>query len=236
LTTSSFSIPESIPEMVAAALGSPFRCCVCNKEHASLEQDEVYYCYLRSLEYRAGVYEYKYEFSKLARLLRKADNAEPVYPQFKIRNYQYVLAAPSIEVAQEYLRARIDEWMEHWRKVEEKTLDPNRELPPIKLVGKEITLELGQHCETMSLRDKTDLQMILKDEPTVHIARALMQDEGFRPLDIQWKKIGDPGILLVRMPSGTPALLSGKHALEVLPKGIRKVSEALAHLDGKEEP
>jgi hypothetical protein len=241
MSTSS-SLPEATPEMLAAALGSSFQCCVCKREHESLEQDEVYKCVLElSRQIHMSGYEYGYYFSTLASTLMNVNNVKFANPKFDVRHYSYVLAAPSIEEAQKFILARKKEWMEHWQKFEEEILDPSLELPAIKTTGKAIWLKFGQHLCFMHLRNWLYLRRILKDEFAVHVAYALMKHDGSMLLDVQWKKIGDPGTLLLGMPDGTPVLISGKlisgkHVLEILPKEIRTVSEALAHLDGKEEP
>jgi hypothetical protein len=232
MSTSS-SLPEATPEMLAAALGSSFQCCVCKREHESLEQYRVYNCLLE-LSRQINMYplEYDYSFSALTLTLMNINNVKLANPKFDVRQYSYVLAAPSIEKALEFLCARYDEWMKPLRKFEKEILDPNLELPAIKLDGKVLKLDFGRHWCFMHLSFMADLRVILKDEPTVEIAHDLMEREGSMPLDVQWKKIGDPGNLLLEAPCGTPVLISGKYKVKLLPKGIRTVSEALEYLQG----
>jgi Tfp pilus assembly protein PilZ len=226
--------------MVAAVLGSPFQCCVCNAKHKSLNGNgpaNVCFARLRRAieECETNALPRYYSFSPLASVLRNGER-----PEFNIQEYIYVLAAPSLEEAQGFLLARVKEWMEHWRKIEEEILDPNRELPPT-------SVEAGQRwsssriyfkgcSSSWNLKDKEELRLLLKDEHATYVAYAFIRAGGFPILDVQWKKIGDPGTLLFAMPDGTPILVNGKYKVKILPKGIRTVSEALAYLDGKEEP
>jgi hypothetical protein len=170
-----------------------------------------------------------YYFSPLALVLRNGE-----WPEFNIQEYMYALAAPSLEQAQGFLLARNKEWMEHWRKIEEETLDPNRELPPTS--GGSSHIYFKGCSSSWSLNEEEDLRLLLKDEHATYVAYAFIRGDGFSIQDAQWKKIGDPGTLLFAMPDGTPILVNGKYKVKILPKEIRTVSEALAYLDGKEQP
>jgi hypothetical protein len=154
---------------------------------------------------------------------------------FNILEYPYVLAAPSIGAARKFLLRRNKEWEERCRKVEKLLLDPNRELPPIELSRLTGLLSLNAvSLPDMQFADDI-LGMLLKNEDALNVAKAFLVTAKYRLLDVQWKRIGDPGILLMALPDGTPVLISGKHVLKILPKGVRKISKALAYLDGKEE-
>jgi hypothetical protein len=230
--------------MVAAVLGSPFRCCVCNAKHKSLNGNgPANVCFARlkrsiSKKYGRKALPRYYSFSPLASVLRNGER-----PEFNIEEYIYVLAAPSLEEAQGFLLARVKEWMEHWRKIEEETLDPNLELSPIVVKPQWGSPYIYfERCSlSWRLKNMKELQLLLKDDRAAYVAYAFLTAETFRGvefpiLDVQWKRIGDPGILLMALPDDTPVLISGKHVLKILPKWIRKVSEALAYLERNETP
>jgi hypothetical protein len=168
----------------------------------------------------------EYEPSPLARVLE----FDP--PKFDIGDYPYVLAAPSVEAAKTFLRERNEEWLAHCKRLEEQVLDPERELPPIKPAWPGTELYFEDHKYSLRLREEGVLEVILKDARVASVAYACITSPGFRLLDVQWKKIGDPGILLLEAPRATSnVLLSGRHHVKFLPKEIRTVPEVLDYLE-----
>jgi hypothetical protein len=174
-----------------------------------------------------GVLIEDYEFSPLAKIL---NSGHP--PRFEPWKHVDVLSAPTLPEARELLRERNKEWLERWKKVEEQILDPERELPPFSVVKDCLWFE--GLPGSFSLENVKNLRLVLKDERLVWMAYSLLAFRENVILDVQWKKIGDPGVLLMTLPDDTPVLLNLRYGLKFLPKGIRTVSEAI--LDGKKEP
>jgi hypothetical protein len=169
----------------------------------------------------------EYEPSPLARVLE----FDP--PKFDIGDYSYVLAAPSIEAAKTFLRERNEEWLAHCKRLEEQVLDPERELPPTIIRDYQGTsLYFEGYKRSLDLRENGVLELILKDKRIALVAYACISCSRFYLLNAQWKKIGDPGILLLRIcHKDSNVLLSGMHHVKFLPKEIRTVPEALDYLE-----
>jgi hypothetical protein len=151
--------------------------------------------------------------------------------RFRVEDYRYVLAAPSVEAAQQFLQDRNKEWLDYCRRMEEKALDPERELPPILKEGTN-PIRFEGYAFSLNLLEDGVLKLILKDERVAWVAHASLSSPGYAILDIQWKKIGDPGTLLLSMPYGTSnLLLNSRYLVKFVPTQIKSIPEAVTYLE-----
>jgi hypothetical protein len=89
----------------------------------------------------------------------------------------------------------------------------------------------------LNLLEDGVLKLILKDERVAWVAHVSLSSPGYAILDIQWKKIGDPGTLLLSMPYGTSnLLLNSRYLVKFVPTQIKSIPEALAYLERNETP